>query len=447
MSGILNLSKYGRIFFIDTQVVLETNPLEQLPWGEFGMGPILLLVCRQVQSEIDAKKNDGRLGTRARSFNKLLDRYLETRLPTELVVGPPRVDVALVPNSRIDWELIDDLDRDDGDDRIVAQALYALVDDRARLELLSHDMRPRDGAIMHGLGAVKLPEHWLRGPEPSPDQKEKARLERELRVLKADQPTIDVNVEALSSLPWCKLIVEPASEEHRKMIQDAIIRAAPRQSDSNPFETFSSVRDHSFEGRKATWRKQLINSELPAMHLALQRLHAQHRVRITIKNVGPITAEGLSLEVRSGNTVLHSTPYNVRVFGAPAPYPRLIPDIIPQGYPRLTSPAARNEPFTFYLEEEGPGKALIWFCSSFRQEKTFEVELSVELGSAPSAKAQIEAVVTARNLKGDIRAQLIAPIVEKTVRFEEAVDPSTRRLIADLAFDPLNGKTSGEGFL
>jgi hypothetical protein len=42
-------------------------------------------------------------------------------------------------------------------------------------------------------------------------------------------------------------------------------------------------------------------------------------------------------------------------------------------------------------------------------------------------------------MKGDVRAQLIAPIVDETVRFDEAVDPATRRLIADLAFDPFNG--------
>lgn len=101
-------------------------------------------MCRQAQSEIDAKKNDGRLGTRARSFNKLLDSFLESRSPAELFAGPPRVDVALVANSRIDWDALDDLDRDDGDDRIVAQALHARVDNRARLELFSHDMRPRD---------------------------------------------------------------------------------------------------------------------------------------------------------------------------------------------------------------------------------------------------------------------------------------------------------------
>jgi len=82
---------------------------------------------------------------------------------------------------------------------------------------------------------------------------------------------------------------------------------------------------------------------------------------------------------------------------------------------------------------------LTWSCSSFRQEKSFEVELSVELGSGTSGKAQVEVVVTARNMKGDVRAQLLAPIVDATMRFDEVVDPATRRLVADLAFDPLDG--------
>lgn len=439
MPAALNTSAYDRVLIIDTQVVLETKPLDQLPWSEFGQGPILLLVCRQAQSEIDAKKNDGRLGTRARSFNKLLDTFLEIRSPAELLAGPPRVDVALVANARIDWDALDDLDRDDGDDRIVAQALNARVDDPTRLELLSHDMRPRDGAITHGLGAVKLPEHWLREPEPSPDERERARLERELRVLRTEQPAIRVRVEAITPTPWRKLLVQPASEEQTAAIQNAILRAAPRQDDADEFGIASLSRDHSFDDRKRKWRERLVARDMPAMHLGLQRLHAQHRVRITIENVGPITAEGLSLEVRSGNTELHSEPYSVLVFGRPAPRPRLFHDPLRHMDLGRLGPASRHEPFTFYTEEEGPGSVLTWSCSSFRQEKSFEVEVSVALQPGTSGKAQIEAVVTARNMKGDERMQLLVPIVDATMRFDEAVDPGTLRLVADLPFDPLDG--------
>jgi hypothetical protein len=444
MTSVLNISAYDRVLLIDTQVVLETKPLDQLPWDEFGQGPVLLLVCRQTQSEIDSKKNDGRLGTRARSFNKLFDSFLETRLPAELVAGPPRVDVALVSNARIDWEALDDLDSDDGDDRIVAQALHALVDDRARLELLSHDMRPRDGAITHGLRAIKLPEHWLREPDPSPNERERARLERELRVLKAEQPMIEVRVEPITPLPWRKLAVDPASAKQTEAIQNAILWAAPRQDREDAFGLLSMNRDYSFDDRKRKWRERLLAKDLPTMHLGLQRLHAQHRVKITIENVGSITAEGLSLEVRSGNTKLHSQPYYVLVFGKHAPYPRPFQDPLRHmDFGRL-GPASRHEPFTFYIEEEGPGPALIWSCSSFRQEKSFEVELSVELETGTSGKAQVEAVVTARNMKGDVRSQLLAPVIDARMRFDEAVDPTTRQLVADLAFDPLNGIQSDD---
>lgn len=444
MSSVLNISAYNRVFVIDTQVVLETKPLDQLPWDEFGQGAILLLVCRQVQSEIDAKKNDGRLGVRARNFNKLLDSFLETRTPAKVVAGPPQVDVALVANSKINWGALDDLDSDDGDDRIVAQALHALVDECARLELLSHDMRPRDGAIMHGLRAIKLPEHWLREPEPSPEERERARLDRELRVLRAEQPVINVRVEPITPLPWRKMVVAPASQEHTEVIQNAILLAAPRQDRDDMFGLSSLNRDYSFDDRKKKWRERLLSKDLPIMHLGLQRLHAQYRVRVVIENVGPITAEGLSLEVRSGNTKLHSRPYYVLVFGKPAPYPRLFHDPLRHmDFGRL-GPASRHEPFTFYIEEEGPGPALIWSCSSFRQEKSFEVELSIELEAGTNDKAQIEAVVTARNMKGDVRAQLLAPIVNATMRFDEAVDPASRQLIADLAFDPLDGIQSDD---
>jgi hypothetical protein len=439
MPTVLQTSSYQRVILIDTQVVLETKPIEQLPWSELGEGPFLLLVCRQVQSEIDARKNDGRLGNRARSFNRLMDAFLESRVPAVVVAGPPRVDVALVGHARVNWNAFDDLDADDGDDKIVAQALNALVDDRGRIELLSHDMRPRDAAITNGLHAIKLPEHWLRQPEPSPDERERARLERELRVLRAEQPTIEITVESVMALPWRRVSIGQASVQQTETICTAILVAAPRQGKEDALGLGLINRDYSFEDRHKKWRERLLTKDLPIMHLGLQRLHAQYRIMVTVKNVGPITAEGLSLEVRSGNAVLHSIPYYALVFGLPAPYPRYSHDLMRHmDFGRL-GPASRHEPFTFYTEVEGPGSVLIWSCSSFRQEKTFSVELSVELTDATVGKVQIEAVVTARNMKGDTRQQLLVPIVENTIRFDEAVNPTTRELVAELAFDPLKG--------
>lgn len=439
MTEPISLSAYARAIIIDTQVVLETKPLDQLPWGELGSGPLLLLVTRQVQSEIDAKKNDGRLGRRARAFNKLLDSFLESRLPATLSAGPPRVDVALVANARIDWAVLDDLDGGDGDDRIVAQALYAQVDDRTRLEVLSHDMRPRDAAATHGLRAVRLPEHWLREPEPSPEQREIARLEREVRLLRTEQPAINVSVEAITPAPWRKVAVAPAPAEHAARLRSAILATIPEQETRGSFQFASALHDHSFEERVEEWRKRLEGRELPAMHLGLERLYAQKRIAVTVSNVGAIPAEGLSLEIRSGNATLHTLPYWVLIFGETAPEPRYFHDPLRHmHFDGLRSPH-RPEPFTFYEEEEGPGALVSWSCASFRQEKLFRVELSVEIAARTGPKAQIEAVVTAANLKGDVRSRLLVPVDEVSLGFDEAIDMDGLKLRGGFDFDVTRG--------
>ncbi len=434
MESPLQTSSYKRVILIDTQVILETKPFEQLPWLELGEGPILLLVCRQVQSEIDAKKNDGRLGTRARNFNKILDVFLESRIAAELVLGPPKVDVALVRNVRIDWNEYGELDPSDGDDKIVAQALNAQVDNRERIELLSHDMRPRDAAITHGMRAIKLPEHWLREPEPSPDERERAKLERELRVLKTEQPAIGVTIELVTPAPWRKLTVEPASDEQAETIRKSILRAAPRQSGYS----FSLDLDRTFDERHDKWRKRLVELDLPAMHLGIQQLYAQYRIAVQIRNEGPIPAEGLSLEVRSGNVVLHSVPYGVLVFGEVPPRPRPFHEALRAMDLSDLRPASRHEPFTFYAEESGPGSVLTWSCSSFRQEKKFDIELSVELMNATAGKAQIEVVVTAQNMKGDVRKQILVPLLEDNLSFSEAVDIENNRVRSGFSYNPVS---------
>ena len=306
MAAALQTSLYQRVILIDTQVVLETKPLDQLPWSEMGEGPLLLLVCRQVQTEIDAKKSDGRLGRRSRNFNKLLDKFFERQAPVEIVAGPPRVDVALMRNSLIDWAAYDGLDSNDGDDKIVAQALHALVDEPDRIELLSHDLRPRDAAMNAGLPAIKLPEHWLREPEPSTQERDRIKLENELRVLRTEQPSIEVSIEAITPQPWTKVIVSPASDDEARIITAAILQAAPRHERSNIHGFAVFDYDTSFDRRHQEWRENFLYKDLPAMHLGLQKLHAQNRIRVRIENIGPISAEGLSLEVRSGNMTLHS---------------------------------------------------------------------------------------------------------------------------------------------
>lgn len=360
----LNTTAYDNVVLIDSQVVLEAKPLDQLPWGDLFTGSVLLLVARQVQTEIDRRKNDGRLGKRARAFNKMLDGYIVSRVPSE-VLANPKVDVATVANSPIDWDALDDLDRDDPDDRIVAQALNAILDDPSRIVLLSHDMRPRDAAATHGLSAVKLPEVWLRDPEPSPDERRIAELEARNKLLSADQPQLKVRIEAITPAPWTYREVGEATANQTAAILNAELANAPTQSRSGPFGVSMGTYDYSHDDRIEAW-EAVMREDVPLMHRGLTKLHAQHRIRVTVENVGAISAEDLSLEIRSGNAVLHSIPYWVLVTGPGAPHPRLIHDHLSRFNPaNFATP--RREAFSLYWEEHGPGDHLILSCKSFRQ--------------------------------------------------------------------------------
>lgn len=421
MTTVLSTADYNNVVVIDTQVVLEAKPLEQLPWDTLFQGRTLLLVCRQVQSEIDAKKNDGRLGRRARAFNKLLDAFIETRIPVA-VEGASSIEIALMANSKIDWDRFDDLDRDDGDDRIVAQALHARVDDPSRLTILSHDMRPRDAAHTHGLSAKKLPESWLREPEPSPERRRLTELESKVRLLSADQPEISVRVEAVSPLPWIYRDVAQADTETSGRIFGTCLASAPRVPGRSRWDIGLDF-DSSFPDRLEAWQEQ-IREDIPLMHKGLSRTFAQHALRVVIENTGTISAEGLSLEIRAGNAVLHATPYLVLITGAAAPEPRPFhARLMPFGTRGLIP--RNREPFVFYWDERGPGDHVILSCSSFRQGKSHVCELTIELLQTTAPKAHVEAIVTAANMKGDALARALFDVTREETDFDEVLSVSS----------------------
>jgi hypothetical protein len=429
----IDTSGYDHVVVIDSQVVLETKPLVQLPWQELFPGTALLLVTRQAQSEIDAKKSDSRLGKRAREFNRLLDGFIETRVPSRLI-KEPRIDVATVANRSIDWSLLDDLDRDDGDDRIVAQMINARVDDPARLMIFSHDMRPRDAARSHGHGALKLPESWLREPEPSPHERRIVELEAQNRLLSVNQPELRVKLEVVTPSPWKYRVIEEIESEAAEAFIMRAFRKAPRQDRGDGLMGMSSMSiDHSFESNLKRWKAEM-RQDIPLMHAGLSRYFSQHRIRARVENVGSISAEGLSLELRSGNLILHAIPYDVLVVGRSPPYPSPLRDILRPSFTMPQIPRPRDQ-FDFYWDEVGPGDHLIETCISFRQGKSHEVEVSVELLPGTAPKAQIEAVLTATNMKGEVRSRLLVDTAVLSQTLDEVFDVDTGKLRVNPPFD------------
>ena len=109
------------------------------------------------------------------------------------------------------------------------------------------------------------------------------------------------------------------------------------------------------------------------------------------------------------------------VAGPAAPRPRQLHDHIFDVKHNGPLPHHR-EPFSFYWDERGPGDHLILSCASFRQGKVHGVEESVELLSGSVPKAQIEAIVTASNMKGGARGRLLIDIERVAVPFDGVFD-------------------------
>ncbi len=202
-----NFTSYSTILFIDSMVALEAKPLPKLPWHEIDpIGSILLLVVPQVNVEIDKRKRDGRLGRRAREFNRLISPAAESASATRVCEGPPNVDIGIAVCDRVDWGALDDLDPELADARMVAQILNARGVGLERSLLFSHDMNPLAMASRHGLKTRKMPDHWLLEPEPSPHEKELMKLKarvKELRI-KAAKPSNGPDIQrrcAVATLP------------------------------------------------------------------------------------------------------------------------------------------------------------------------------------------------------------------------------------------------------
>ncbi|PZT91727.1 MAG: hypothetical protein DI637_01660 [Citromicrobium sp.] len=94
-----------------------------------------------------------------------------------------------------------------------------------------------------------------------------------------------------------------------------------------------------------------------------------------------------------------------------------------------------REAFSFYWEERGPGDHLILSCKSFRQGKSHAVEISLELIADTSPKAHVEAVVTAANMKGDVREKLLVEVERVMTPFEQVYDLDEQILAMRPPFD------------
>ncbi len=241
---------YSTIVFIDSMVVFQCKPLTTLPWHEIDPGgPILVLAVPQVLKEVDNRKRDGRLGKRAREFNRTMLPAASSDAPVNIRDETPRVDIWPARTGRIDWDELHDLDPNEGDARIVAEILHTHEIPKEKKILLSQDINPITMAHRHGLNVQTLPESWLLDPEPSPHAKELTRLKSRLRELEAQEPNVAVKINFGVAAPFHLHCVQPLTKVEQEELCDRLERENPKTEQN--FGRFTPLHryDHEYDDK------------------------------------------------------------------------------------------------------------------------------------------------------------------------------------------------------
>jgi len=186
-----------KVFFLDTNILLQCKDLKELPWNEIQTeGSLLLVLPRPVQIELDRLKSDGnsRRAKRARKASKFLREIIQSEDSiTDVRVSNPKVQLKIVPNLYGKTKLPDILDLDSPDDRILAEMIaYKEQHPDDEVAILTQDINLLTTAKHLTLPFFPIPDDWLLPPESDVRDKTIAELEHQLKIHQSTQPQIEI---------------------------------------------------------------------------------------------------------------------------------------------------------------------------------------------------------------------------------------------------------------
>lgn len=387
--------------FLDTNIILEGRPLPELPWHEIDAdGPIIVLITPTVIREVDGHKQDGRVGERARAFNRLIAPLATGGPPITIREANPRVVLALARAHRIPWKEYSDLDPADGDSSIVAEVLNARDMNADGKLLVSHDLKPIIFATSHGVEALHVSDKWLRPLEPHPRERENQRLKSQLAQHESGQPKFEIAI----NLPAGELIrlrrIGDVSATERRALVEKILTLNPKYSQftrgfMTVFDRIDDSYDERFEEYCALVSDYVVNYEEK-----IERLLNQTPLEISVANVGKVQAENLLIEVRVLGGWIHDRYVLTSPRGPSAPKPRANDFFVPRILGSLPPPLKRVARHEFYFQT-APSRSERFSacCEDFRHGQNWIFDGVLGL-NARSSEPSISISVTASNYRG-----------------------------------------------
>lgn len=426
------------VAFLDANIVLEGKPVSELPWTEITTaGLIRALIVPKAMEEIDAKKRDGRLGPHARAFNRLIAPSVINGRPIVLREANPRVELQMATCSRIPWNDYDELDPDDGDSRIVAEALNVRNVASQKRILISHDIKPLAYARGRDLPVHQASDDWLRGPEPSPKDKEIQRLKQQVAEYKKDEPTFEIAIEVSDISPPTIYQVLALDAEQTNAITALIKKQNPKKSNGSkdPYgisSGFSSDRDSSYDGKYNAFITRKVPAFVANFSEKLELLFNQRLLTVRVTNAGDIRADHLVVSIKTSDGWINGRVVAVSASGPAAPVPR--PDYlsslnIHRHLENMIPPRVGRHEFetTLRARRSRETKAC---CEDFHSGQDYYFE-GVVAPTSRNTPLEIIVTLTAKNLRGEhtktfkLDKQIVA------IRPGELVDLQTLKLKQD----------------
>jgi PIN domain len=431
----IDWNKFSVVAFIDSNVALECLALEQLPWSEIhATGPILLLITPTVLKEVDSKKNHPRLGDHARRFNRTIRPLVGEQATVIVRQSPaPQVEMALADCARIDWQKYSELDPDEADSRIVAEALTTQgPSSEQRVVLVSQDIRPLSLAKKHGLQVYHISENWLRPKEKSESEKKAVALQREIDAIKSRQPNLKLSFRASKNAVILHRVSALSAEEN-KDIKNTIFRLHPtpvQKQDSNFILHGLNNYDYSLDERYEKWEKKVIPQFMNEYENKLELNFGQFEIFFRVENVGQVPAESLLVRLSVQGGWLNERYVLASPSGPSAPTARQNLHHLPLGLRNMNArayvPPGKHE----FVVQEKPKRSLVVqiMCNDFRHGLDYEYRTVAWVD--PRAEVfSIEAVVTSANLYGELKETFT---IEKTVvesSVYDLIDPEALKFL------------------
>lgn len=432
--------------FLDTNIILECRPLTELSWQEIDIdGPILALITPTAIREIDSKKQDGRIGKRAREFNRLIASVAAGGPPIVIRESAPRVELALSRAFRIPWDHYDDFDPDDGDSCIVAEVLCAKDMNAVGKLIVSHDIKPIVYASNYDLATLHVSDSWLRPPEPHPKDREIQKLKQRLVQYQAAEPAFHIHIEVIAAEPVELVRIEDLSAVERATIHRRIHDLNPPVDQvRGTYRMMSAfgIYDDSYNDRFATYRKRL---EVFMANYAqrLERLFNQTRVRLSVANTGNVQAENLLVEVGVANGWLHDSFVFVSPQGPKVPIPRRMPYIPMTNFQTVIPSHVGRHEFE-YKEAPNGDPTFAVTCADFRCEQEYVFDGIVSLDARAADSSEIYIAITASNFRGTANNTKAIERTIKTRHVSALIDLNTLEITEPVPMQELLDENNQE---